>query len=133
MSCCLCFDVVDTYLVCVLDVVATFLVVSVLDVVATFLVVNILDVVVKCCFCLDVLATSCCLCFGRFCHFSCCFVLDVVATSCLSFRRCCHILFLYPPQTKFGRGVYRNHPVCLSVRPSVRLSRVLKLNLDYNF
>ena len=30
------------------------------------------------------------------------------------------LLFLYPPQTKFG-GVYRNHPVCLSVCPSVRL------------
>ena len=28
---------------------------------------------------------------------------------------------LYPPQTKFG-GVYRFHPVCLSVCPSVRLS-----------
>ena len=32
-------------------------------------------------------------------------------------------LLLYPPQTKFG-GVYRNHPVCLSVCLSVRLSRV---------
>ena len=30
---------------------------------------------------------------------------------------------LYPPQTKFA-GVYRNHPVCLSVCPSVCLSRV---------
>ena len=43
---------------------------------------------------------------------------------------------LYPPQTKFG-GVYRNHPVCLSVCPSVRLSVrpsvQSKLNLDYNF
>ena len=35
---------------------------------------------------------------------------------------------LYPPQTKFG-GVYRNHPVCLSVRLSVQS----KLNLGYNF
>ena len=39
---------------------------------------------------------------------------------------------LYPPQTKFG-GVYRNHPVCLSVCPSVRLSVQSKLNLGYNF
>ena len=39
---------------------------------------------------------------------------------------------LYPPQTKFG-GVYRNHPVCLSVRLSVRPSVQSKLNLDYNF
>ena len=30
---------------------------------------------------------------------------------------------LYPPQTKFG-GVYRNHPVCLSVCLFVCLSRV---------
>ena len=32
---------------------------------------------------------------------------------------------LYPPQTKLGGGVYRNHPV----RPSVQS----KLDLDYNF
>ena len=37
-------------------------------------------------------------------------------------------VYLYPPQTKFG-GVYRNHPVCLSVCPSVQS----KLNLGYNF
>ena len=36
---------------------------------------------------------------------------------------------LYPPQTKFG-GVYRNHPVCLSVCLSVRLSvRLSRVNL----
>ena len=32
-------------------------------------------------------------------------------------------IFLYSPQTKFG-GVYRNHPVCLSVCLSICLSRV---------
>ena len=34
-------------------------------------------------------------------------------------------IFLYPSQTKFGGGVYRNHPVCLSVQS--------KHNLDHNF
>ena len=42
----------------------------------------------------------------------------------------CNLFYalLYPPQTKFW-GVYRNHPVCLSVRLSVQS----KLNLGYNF
>ena len=40
---------------------------------------------------------------------------------------------LYPPQTKFGGGVYRNHPVCLSVCLSVCSSVQSKLNLDHNF
>ena len=38
-----------------------------------------------------------------------------------------------PRKRSLGGGVYRNHPVCLSVRLSVRLSVQSKLNLDYNF
>ena len=37
-------------------------------------------------------------------------------------------IFLYPPQTKFG-GVYKYHPVRLSIRLSVQN----KLNLGHNF
>ena len=43
-----------------------------------------------------------------------------------------HLNLYTPPQTKFG-GVYRNHPVCLSVCLSIRLSVQSKLNLDHNF
>ena len=46
-------------------------------------------------------------------------------------------IFIPPANEVFfflgGGGVYRNHPVCLSVCPSVRLSVQSKLNLGYNF
>ena len=48
-------------------------------------------------------------------------VRKIIHIECLFSSVCCTLL--YPPQTKFG-GVYRNHPVCLSVCLSVRLSRV---------
>ena len=44
------------------------------------------------------------------------------------------LLYLYPPQTKFGGGyIGITLSVCLSVRLSVRPSVQSKLNLDYNF
>ena len=39
----------------------------------------------------------------------------------------------YTPRKQSLGGVYRNHPVCLSVCSSVRLSVQSKLNLGYNF
>ena len=59
--------------------------------------------------------------------------IDITEFQILSDRKKSFVIMIFIPPANEVWGVYRNHPVCLSVRLSVRLSVQSKLNLDYNF